>query len=123
MTPAGIEPATFQFVAQHLNHCATVTPKMYNIKFHHLSDHLYQPHTSPKIPCIPYVLCLLFHAGVSILHYFLHQQQIYDGKTAYLSFSYHRKCSTSRWRAVHPLLSCKFGSAPCASNNLANLTL
>ena len=22
MTPAGIEPATFQFVAQHLNHCA-----------------------------------------------------------------------------------------------------
>ena len=23
MTPAGIEPATFLFVAQHLNHCAT----------------------------------------------------------------------------------------------------
>jgi len=23
MTPAGIEPATFWFVAQHLNHCAT----------------------------------------------------------------------------------------------------
>ena len=23
MTPAGIKPATFQFVAQHLNHCAT----------------------------------------------------------------------------------------------------
>ena len=23
LTPAGIEPATFQFVAQHLNHCAT----------------------------------------------------------------------------------------------------
>ena len=26
MTPAGIEPATFQFVAQHLNHCATAVP-------------------------------------------------------------------------------------------------
>jgi len=26
MTPAGIEPATFQFVAQHLNHCATTVP-------------------------------------------------------------------------------------------------
>jgi len=25
MTPAGIEPVTFQFVAQHLNHCATTT--------------------------------------------------------------------------------------------------
>jgi len=23
MTPAEIEPATFRFVAQHLNHCAT----------------------------------------------------------------------------------------------------
>jgi len=26
LTPAGIEPATFRFVAQLLNHCATVVP-------------------------------------------------------------------------------------------------
>jgi len=26
LTPAGIEPATFQFGAQHLNHCATAVP-------------------------------------------------------------------------------------------------
>ena len=26
MTPAGIEPATFRFVARHLNHCATAVP-------------------------------------------------------------------------------------------------
>jgi len=26
MTPGGIEPTTFQFVAQHLNHCATAVP-------------------------------------------------------------------------------------------------
>jgi hypothetical protein len=26
MTPAGIEPATFRFVAQHLNHCDTAVP-------------------------------------------------------------------------------------------------
>jgi len=26
MTPSGIEPATFRFVAQHLKHCATVVP-------------------------------------------------------------------------------------------------
>ena len=30
MTPAGKEPATFRFVAQHLNHCATAVP----IAFH-----------------------------------------------------------------------------------------
>ena len=26
ITPSGIEPATFRFVAQHLNHCATAVP-------------------------------------------------------------------------------------------------
>jgi len=27
LTPPGIEPATFRFVAQHLNHCATAVPR------------------------------------------------------------------------------------------------
>jgi len=27
LTLAGIEPATFRFVAQHLNHCATAVPE------------------------------------------------------------------------------------------------
>jgi len=27
LTPAGIEPATFRFVARHLNHCATAVPR------------------------------------------------------------------------------------------------
>ena len=26
LTPAGIEPATFLFVAQHFNHCASAVP-------------------------------------------------------------------------------------------------
>jgi len=26
LTPAGIEPPTFRFVARHLNHCATAVP-------------------------------------------------------------------------------------------------
>jgi len=30
LTPAGIEPATFRFVAQHLNHCATAVPPQYH---------------------------------------------------------------------------------------------
>ena len=27
LTPAGIEPATYRFVAHHLNHCATAVPQ------------------------------------------------------------------------------------------------
>jgi len=27
LTPAGIESATFRFVVQHLNHCATAVPR------------------------------------------------------------------------------------------------
>ena len=30
LTPAGIEPATFRFVAQHLNHFATAVPTYIN---------------------------------------------------------------------------------------------
>ena len=33
MTPSGIEPATFQFVAQHLNHCATAVPHLITKSF------------------------------------------------------------------------------------------
>jgi len=28
LTPAGIEPATYRFVAQHLNHCAATVPNL-----------------------------------------------------------------------------------------------
>ena len=31
MTPSGIEPATFRFVAQHLTHCATAVPRKLKI--------------------------------------------------------------------------------------------
>ena len=32
MTPAGIETATFRFVAQHLNHCTTAVPRKMTIE-------------------------------------------------------------------------------------------
>ena len=32
MTPSGIEPATFRFIAQHLNHCATTVPDSLTFK-------------------------------------------------------------------------------------------
>jgi len=32
MTPAGIEPATYRFVARYLNHCATAVPR-FHVKY------------------------------------------------------------------------------------------
>ena len=33
LTPAGIEPTTFRYVAQHLNHCATAVPNCVSIPY------------------------------------------------------------------------------------------
>jgi hypothetical protein len=33
ITPSGIDPATFRFVAQYLNHCATACPFLYLSRF------------------------------------------------------------------------------------------
>jgi len=38
VTPAGIKPATFRFVAQHLNHCATAVPALQPVAVHTLYD-------------------------------------------------------------------------------------
>jgi len=35
MTPSGIEPATFRFVVQHLNHCATAVPNAHVLNTNH----------------------------------------------------------------------------------------
>ena len=39
LTLAGIEPATFRFVAQHLNHCATAVPNSELVIFIHNSGY------------------------------------------------------------------------------------
>ena len=36
MTPSGIEPATFRFVAQRLNHCATAVPSIFPRPSHYI---------------------------------------------------------------------------------------
>jgi len=51
MTPSGIKPATFQFVAQHLNHCATMVPTTratYSVKLKRFSLHVLQLNASYK---------------------------------------------------------------------------
>ena len=39
LTPAGIEPATFRFVAQHLNHCATSVVWLHSLILRHRHTH------------------------------------------------------------------------------------
>ena len=41
MTPARIAPATFRFVAQHLNHCATAVPQKYEVQ--KINSHTEEP--------------------------------------------------------------------------------
>ena len=57
LTPAGIEPATVRFVAQHLNHCVTAVPNITSLsheiitRTHTRTDHshsLIQSHTSKE---------------------------------------------------------------------------
>jgi len=37
----GIEPATYRFVAQHLNHCATAVPLLIRAYIKLMTKHLY----------------------------------------------------------------------------------
>jgi len=54
LTPAGIEQATYRFVAQHLNHCATAVPNMYiyiyKLQMSEIS--LFLPVTFFLLPCL-----------------------------------------------------------------------
>jgi nitric oxide reductase activation protein len=48
MTSSGIEPATFRFVAQHLNHCATAVPDSDRRKSKYWDRNLSQCHLPTK---------------------------------------------------------------------------
>ena len=52
LIPAGIEPATFRFVAQHLNHCATAVPHLWWYRYT-----LPDTHTQNTIPLRTHNLC------------------------------------------------------------------
>jgi len=51
MTPSGIEPATFRFVAQRLNHCATAVPQFltctctFHFLWSHTDNHIFRRHS------------------------------------------------------------------------------
>ena len=78
MTPSGIEPATFRFVAQHLNYCATAVPVfMYFGVFikHDKSVRMGDSYVTQ--------LCLLFHCKAASRHTItatrpIHPQEIHN---------------------------------------------
>ena len=59
MTPSGIEPATFRFVAQHLNHCATAvnlnndTDFIHNTRFSTLQYKFPRGNTASECSVLP----------------------------------------------------------------------
>ena len=58
MTPPGIEPATFRFVAQHLNHCATAAPYLIHISCINIADSVW-PSRIGKLESSPGRVCEL----------------------------------------------------------------
>ena len=57
LTPAGIEPETYRFVAQHLNHCATAVPIDWNIEYLKKLEY-YAQQTFVRVPFRPSCLCV-----------------------------------------------------------------
>jgi len=57
LTPAGIETATFRFVAQHRNHCATAVPRGLYIlhKIPKISEESITHHIRNVTTCSPFI--------------------------------------------------------------------
>ena len=57
LTPSGIETATFQFVAQHLSHCATAIPRMMQVEEKYFSTNYAPVGMLRSVNC---VVCFIF---------------------------------------------------------------
>ena len=75
LTPAGIEPATFRFVTQHLNHCDTAVPtekkeKKFLLVFLTYNSCLIPTRPHFLIPivyiCVCVCVCLCLYKGTAI---------------------------------------------------------
>ena len=56
MTPAGIEPATFRYVAQHLNHCDTAVPGFLQVLLLFLIP-VWMQFCPEYVPVMPLCIC------------------------------------------------------------------
>jgi hypothetical protein len=63
-TPAGIEPATYRFVAQHLNHCATTIPLYWSHT--DLTPLFAETDLGPMINCaLQHIICQFLHSVIA----------------------------------------------------------
>ena len=68
LTLAGIEPATFRFVAQHLNHCATAVPYIYVCVY------------VCMYVCMHVCVCVCVYIYVYIYIYISHVKELWRGQ-------------------------------------------
>jgi len=76
LIPAGIETATFRFVAQHLNHCATVVPTQLEHPYWNNMAHVFPQSQSTSLllsyelllefPCFRYLLCVSYRSKANL---------------------------------------------------------
>jgi len=68
MTPARIELATFRFVIQHLNHCATAVPLQlcifYNCGMFHTYKVPFLPRIFVQIKCFEVMIWYIYYGSV-----------------------------------------------------------
>ena len=72
MTPSGIEPATFRFVVQHLNHCATAVPCLHDyitLKCSNFLLHVSMPACALQTGCHEILCIILTFRGPRIVIY------------------------------------------------------
>jgi len=83
LTPAGLEPATFRFVAQHLNHCATAVPLMEQVEMNNMYINIAVSNGSEKGTEKTLRLLLLFR-HISVPHPPQSQSTLYNHQSTHL---------------------------------------
>jgi hypothetical protein len=93
MTPSGIEPATFRFVAQNLNHCATAVPATYKSRANFM---VWKWRYEPRLSIYFWVLPRdrHFHSAVQPSHFFILQAAV-TPRWLWLNQAYYHSGNTS----------------------------